>query len=88
MLSIDWCFWLFYVHCFQIELYLHKYTCTHLYTHTAYITQCEVHSVYKRAVDKRYVYMILVEWSDGTQYTVRRTYGDFFSFHTKVCTYV
>ena len=52
---------------------------------TAYITRCEVHSVYKRLSDKRYVYMILVEWSDGTQYTVRRTYGDFFSFQTKVC---
>ena len=51
----------------------------------AYITRCEVHSVYKRLSDKRYVYMILVEWSDGTQYTVRRTYGDFFSFQTKVC---
>ena len=50
----------------------------------AYITRCEVHSVYKRVADKRYVYMILVEWSDGTQYTVRRTYGDFFSFQTKV----
>ena len=50
----------------------------------AYITRCEVHSVYKRLSDKRYVYMILVEWSDGTQYTIRRTYGDFFSFQTKV----
>lgn len=51
---------------------------------TAYITRCDVHSVYKRVSDKRYVYMILVEWSDGTLYTVRRTYGDFFSFQTKV----
>lgn len=51
---------------------------------SAYITRCEVHSVYKRATDRRYVYMIQVEWSDGTLYTVRRTYGDFFSFQTKV----
>ena len=33
---------------------------------------------------EEYVYMIQVEWSDGTLYTVRRTYGDFFSFQTKV----
>lgn len=50
----------------------------------AYIVHCEVHSVYKRTTDKRYAYMIQVEWSDGVSYTVRRTYGDFFSFQTKV----
>ncbi len=50
----------------------------------AYIVSCEVLSVYKRQSDKRYVYMAQVEWSDGVTYTVRRTYGDFFSFQTKV----
>jgi hypothetical protein len=49
----------------------------------AFVISCEVHSVYKRA-DKRYPYMIQVEWSDGTSCCVRRTYGDFFSFHTKL----
>ena len=52
------------------SIYVHVYTCTK-FKSGKFICGSDITQV---------------EWSDGTSCCVHRTYGDFFSFHTKVRT--
>ncbi len=52
----------------------------------AHIVRCQLIGFYKRQTDRRYAYVIEVEWSDGALCNVQRTYGDFFGFQNKVVT--